>query len=83
MTHRCRKKWLSPSENDGSRMNSIARDSRGRWLPGVVPNPGGRPAVAPEVRDLARSYGPEAIAKLAQSLLSRSPIQVAPAQLWL
>jgi hypothetical protein len=57
-------------------MNSIARDSRGRWLPGVVPNPGGRPAVTREVRDLARSYGPEAIAKLHELMRNGKSEQV-------
>jgi hypothetical protein len=42
----------------------------------VVPNPGGRPAVAREVRDLARSYGPEAIAKLHELMRNGKSEQV-------
>jgi hypothetical protein len=63
-------------------MSSIARDSRGRWLPGVVLNPDGRPVVAREVRDLARSHGPEAIAKLAHLMRSSKDerVQLAAAE---
>ncbi len=39
------------------------RSVQGRFLPGVSGNPGGRPAVAAEVAELAQSYGPEAIHK--------------------
>jgi hypothetical protein len=41
------------------------RGDRGRWLPGSSPNPGGRPALLTDVRNLARQHTPAAIAKLA------------------
>jgi hypothetical protein len=34
-------------------------------MPGVSPNPGGRPAALADVRDLAREHTPAAVAKLA------------------
>ena len=42
------------------------RGSRGRWLPGSSPNPGGRPAGMIEVRDLARHHTAMCIAQLAR-----------------
>ena len=41
------------------------RGDRGRWLPGSSANPGGRPAVLTDVRNLARQHTPAAVAKLA------------------
>lgn len=32
------------------------RDAKGRWLPGVAPNPRGRPLVMGELRKFARSH---------------------------
>jgi hypothetical protein len=41
------------------------RRGRGRpWQPGQSGNPHGRPKVEGEIRELARTYGPEALAKL-------------------
>lgn len=34
------------------------------WAPGQSGNPGGRPKVAAELKELARQHGPEAIQKL-------------------
>lgn len=36
------------------------------FKPGVSGNPGGRPKILGEIKELARNYGPDAIAKLAQ-----------------
>lgn len=41
-----------------------ARGSRGRWAPGVSPNPGGRPKVIADIRDLAREHSRTAIQAL-------------------
>ncbi len=46
------------------------RNPRGRFVKGHSGNPGGRPAIATEVRDLARQHGPHAIRRLVE--LSRS-----------
>lgn len=40
------------------------RDHVGRWAKGASPNPGGRPAIAREVRELAQSHCAEAIRTL-------------------
>jgi hypothetical protein len=52
------------------------------WQPGQSGNPGGRPVIAREVRDLARSHGPEAIAKLAHLMRSSKDdrVQLAAAE---
>lgn len=42
----------------------MPRGERGKWLPGVSPNPGGRPAIAEEIANLARADSPEAYAKV-------------------
>jgi hypothetical protein len=47
-------------------MNSITRDPRGRWLPGIAPNPTGRPKIVHQVQDLARAHTPAAIATLVE-----------------
>jgi hypothetical protein len=43
-----------------------ARGKGGKWLPGKSGNPGGRPAVLEEVRDLARRETAASIKRLAQ-----------------
>jgi len=43
---------------------------RGRWKPGESGNPGGRPAVAKEIRELARQYTDVAIEALRSIALS-------------
>src|SRR5688500_1403071 len=40
------------------------RGERGRWLPGTSPNPGGRPKVVGDIRDLARQYSEAAVETL-------------------
>ena len=42
----------------------VARNARGHFLPGVSGNPEGRPRDERELRELARSYGREAIERL-------------------
>ena len=37
------------------------RGDRGRWLPGSSPNPGGRPKIIEDIRDLAREHTETAI----------------------
>jgi hypothetical protein len=49
------------------------RDERGRWLAGTPsPNPSGRPAIASEVRSLAREHGATAIQRLADLMHSQN-----------
>lgn len=38
----------------------MARDAKGKFLPGETGNPGGKPLNLKKVRDLARSLAPEA-----------------------
>ena len=40
------------------------RGEGGRWLPGQSPNPGGRPKVVGDIRDLARQYSGAAVETL-------------------
>jgi hypothetical protein len=42
------------------------------WRPGQSGNPGGRPKVSAEVRDLARNHGPEAIERLVALMHSKN-----------
>ncbi len=42
----------------------VARDAKGHFLPGVSGNPDGRPKEERELRELARSFGPEAIQRI-------------------
>ncbi len=42
------------------------------WKPGQSGNPGGRPKIAAEVRELARRYGPEAIVRLVTLMRSNN-----------
>ncbi len=58
---------MQPAENT---TEQDRRDGRGHFIPGASGNPRGRPAVAAEIRDLARKHGPYAIARLVE--LSRS-----------
>ena len=46
---------------------------RSAWGPGQSGNPGGRPKVAAEIRDLAREYGSKAIERLVALVDSRNP----------
>jgi len=49
------------------------RDTRGRWLKGAEsPNPGGRPAVIAEVKQLAQEYTTSAIHTLADIMTDTS-----------
>jgi hypothetical protein len=43
---------------------------RGRWAKGISGNPGGRPRAERQVRELAQTYGPRAIRRLAQLMRS-------------
>ena len=46
-------------------MSDVAqRDEHGRWLPGVSPNPGGKPAALRHVVELARQYTEDAVTSL-------------------
>jgi len=47
-------------------MNEVARDLKGRWLPGTAPNPGGRPRAIEQVQTLARTHTAEAVATLVE-----------------
>ncbi|MBM4138185.1 MAG: hypothetical protein FJ244_01690 [Nitrospira sp.] len=42
------------------------------WRPGTSGNPGGRPRVAAEVKELAREHGPRAIERLRELLESQN-----------
>lgn len=46
------------------------RDGRGRWLPGQCPNPGGRPKLAENVRELAKEYSETAVETLVDICLN-------------
>lgn len=48
-----------------NRADQVPRLANGRWLRGVSGNPGGRPRVIANLRDLARSYTGLAISTLA------------------
>jgi hypothetical protein len=55
---------MQPPDAREKTVPDVARDGRGRWLPGVSPNPGGRPVEATEAIRLAASKAPEAIERL-------------------
>src|SRR5204863_7308561 len=42
------------------------RGPQGQWLPGASPNPGGRPKIIEDIRDLAREHTETAINTLVQ-----------------
>ena len=42
------------------------------WYPGISGNPGGRPRVAAEVKELARDHGPRAIERLRELMESEN-----------
>ncbi len=42
------------------------------WRPGTSGNPGGRPAVAQEIKELARDHGPRAIERLRELMESKN-----------
>jgi hypothetical protein len=42
------------------------------WKKGQSGNPGGRPKVAAEVKELARNHGPAAVARLAKLMMSKN-----------
>lgn len=44
----------------------MAKRGNPNWKPGQSGNPGGRPKGEPEVRALARKYGPRAIIRLSE-----------------
>ena len=44
----------------------VRRGERGKWLPGKSPNPGGRPKVVTDIRDLARQHSETAVAALVE-----------------
>ena len=46
---------------------------RSAWVPGQSGNPGGRPKVAAEIRDLAREHGAKAIERLVALMESKKP----------
>src|SRR5260370_142304 len=48
----------------------IRRDQNSYFLPGVSGNPTGRPKGAGEIRELARQYVPDALAKIASLVRS-------------
>src|SRR5947207_14242510 len=52
------------------RQNTLDQDPRrgpqGQWLPGSSPNPGGRPKIIEDIRDLAREHSATAINTLVQ-----------------
>lgn len=52
------------STPENTSQQARGRDQRGHFLPGVSGNPGGRPAVAKEIRDLAQCDSPEAYQKV-------------------
>jgi hypothetical protein len=43
---------------------TVRRNALGHWLPGSVPNPGGRPSVVKEIAELAHANAPAAFTKL-------------------
>src|SRR5947208_11133063 len=46
--------------------NLRRRGPQGQWLPGSSPNPGGRPKIIEDIRDLAREHTETAINTLVQ-----------------
>lgn len=44
-----------------TQLRVVTRGADGKWLPGSTPNPGGRPAVIRQFRELARGHAPQAL----------------------
>jgi hypothetical protein len=59
----------APTRRDG-------RDGAGHFLPGVSGNPTGRPRVVAEIRELARTHAPAALAKVV-ALIDHADARVA------
>src|ERR1019366_10013120 len=55
-----------------------ARDARGKFLPGRSANPGGRPAIAAEIKTAFQAHGPAALKRLV-ALMGSEDEQVAVA----
>jgi hypothetical protein len=51
----------------------ILRHEDGRFLPGVSPNPSGRPKGAGAIRELARAYLPAALKKIGELIENPDP----------
>ena len=49
------------------------RDDLGRWLPGYVPNPTGRPKSEPDIVRQARAASPRAIRRLVELIRATRP----------
>lgn len=73
---------MSNEKPEKTNENGGTRDKSGRWLPGHVPNPKGRPRVAHEVRLLAQQHCPAAIAKIAELMVGAEDqrVQLAAAE---
>ena len=77
--------WVLPTKGAGAyrRRNMMSENRekqtvernlpRSAWGPGHSGNPGGRPKVAAEVRDLAREHGDSAMKRLVALMDSRNP----------
>lgn len=50
----------------------LSKTPRSAWKPGQSRNPGGRPKVVAEIRDLAREHGQKAIERLVELLDSKN-----------
>ena len=60
---------------------AIERDSKGRFIPGVCANPGGRPKGNPAVKDLLKKHSVDAAKKVVELLNCGNPkIELAAAQ---
>src|SRR5947207_1890360 len=50
-----------PAERQNTSDHAAKRGPQGQWLPGSSPNPGGRPKIIVDIRDLAREHTETAI----------------------
>src|SRR5207248_11695362 len=50
-----------PAERQNTSDHAPKRGPQGQWLPGSSPNPGGRPKIIEDIRDLARAHTGTAI----------------------
>ena len=64
---------LPPPADLENRAPEVARDPRGRVMPGHTPNPGGRPKAWREFQQAMRERSPEAVAVIDRALRSRDP----------